>query len=153
MSIRNSAKAVIVKDGRLLLTRNRDRDGFFYLFPGGGQEKGEELRDAVVRECLEEIGREVVAHDLICLREYIGANHEFAEWDGHIHQVEFYFRCELKDDGLGDDFGRGSNPDQAQDGVEWIELDRLDRIRLYPRTLGNKLRAEPFGACYIGDAN
>lgn len=63
--IRNSAKAVIIDSGRLLLTRNRDHIGTYYLFPGGGQEFGEPLADTVVRECLEEIGRTVEVSDLL----------------------------------------------------------------------------------------
>jgi len=56
--IRNSAKAVIIKDGKVLLTQNIDEEGLFYLFPGGGQEKGETLHEAVVRECIEELGEQ-----------------------------------------------------------------------------------------------
>lgn len=44
ISIRNSAKAIIIKDGRILLTKNEDQFGTFYLLPGGGQEKGVSLR-------------------------------------------------------------------------------------------------------------
>lgn len=47
MAIRNSAKAVIMKDSRILLTKNTDRDGVFYLFPGGGQDHSETLAEAV----------------------------------------------------------------------------------------------------------
>ena len=53
--IRNSAKAVIIQNEKILLTKNKDDFGFFYLFPGGGQDHGEELKDAVKRECLEEL--------------------------------------------------------------------------------------------------
>lgn len=28
--------------------------------------------------------------DIAYIREYLGKNHEFAEWDYDIHQVEFY---------------------------------------------------------------
>ncbi|MCZ4151587.1 NUDIX hydrolase, partial [Escherichia coli] len=50
--IRNSAKAVIIQNGRLLVIKLEDQYGTAYVFPGGGQEKGEELKDAVARECL-----------------------------------------------------------------------------------------------------
>ncbi len=63
--IRNSAKAIIVDNHHLLLTKNQDEMGFFYLFPGGGQEKGEELGQAVVRECMEELGCGVEVKDLM----------------------------------------------------------------------------------------
>lgn len=93
--IRNSAKAVILHEGKLLLTKNQDPEGIYYLFPGGGQEPTEELKDAVVRECVEEIGQAVEVGELLFVREYIGKNHQFAEWDHEVHQVEFYYRCRL----------------------------------------------------------
>lgn len=120
--IRNSAKAVIIQNERVLLTKNVDQDGIFYLFPGGGQEKYEELKDAVVRECIEEIGCSVKVKDILFIREYIGKNHQFAEWDADIHQVEFYFECEME---TKDEVFNGHNPDDAQIGVEWIELARM----------------------------
>lgn len=53
MKLRNSAKAVVVHEGRVLLTRCRDHRGEWYCFPGGGQEPGETLANAARRECLE----------------------------------------------------------------------------------------------------
>jgi len=34
--IRNSAKAIIIRDGCLLLIRNRDEEGDWFTLPGGG---------------------------------------------------------------------------------------------------------------------
>ncbi|PYI55107.1 NUDIX domain-containing protein [Paenibacillus flagellatus] len=149
--IRNSAKAIIRRDGKLLLTKNKDAEGYFFLFPGGGQEPGEQLSDAVVRECIEETGRTVSVGELVHVREYIGKNHQFAEWDSDIHQVEFYFLCELTD--AEERAFDGHNPDSAQVGVEWIEIDRLDDIRLYPQTLIGLIRGGSTGRTYLGDAN
>jgi len=81
MPVRNSAKAVIMKDGCVLLTKNQHEQEIFYLFPGGGQEHGETLEEAVKRECIEEIGQEVVVRELLHVREYIGRNHEHAFFD------------------------------------------------------------------------
>ncbi|MFC0216640.1 NUDIX domain-containing protein [Paenibacillus chartarius] len=154
-NIRNSAKAVIVKDGCVLLTVNRIDDGHsFYLFPGGGQEFGEELKDAVRRECLEEIGRSVRVGELLHVREYIGANHQFAAHDSHIHQVEFYFSCMLEDeDGEAAATFRGHNPDNHQIGVEWLKLDRLPEVEVYPAALVPLLLARHTGEVYMGDTN
>ena len=44
--IRNSAKAIIIKDEKILLTKNQDTLGIFYLLPGGGQEPGESIVEA-----------------------------------------------------------------------------------------------------------
>ena len=130
--IRNSAKAVIVRDGALLLIRKEGDTGPYYIFPGGGQEKYEDLRAALRRECEEEIGCRVFVNDLLWIREYIGRNHEFAAADAATHQVEFYFSCRMED---GANPGIGPKPDAGQVAVEWINLDRLPNTNVYPLSL------------------
>ena len=44
--IRNSAKAIIVKNGKLLTMKGIDNKGDYYLLPGGGQGFGETLQQA-----------------------------------------------------------------------------------------------------------
>ncbi|WP_276355334.1 NUDIX domain-containing protein [Cohnella caldifontis] len=149
--VRNSCKAVIVQDRKVLLTKNRDDFGFFHLFPGGGQEPGETLTEALARECMEEVGAEIQVVDLIHIREYIGKNHEFAQWDADVHQVEFYFRCHLRDPHAT--ITDGTNPDANQVAVEWIDIDELHRIRLYPKTLGKIIAEEIRMNVYLGDIN
>jgi len=148
--IRNSAKAIIIEGNQLLLTKNQDEQGFFYLFPGGGQEIGEELKVAVKRECMEELGCEVVVDDIVYIREYIGKNHEFAEWDHDVHQVEFYFECRIKD---SVERFRGTNPDNGQVGVEWIGIDKLSEVRIYPSKLSEQIKNRQLKRCYMGDIN
>ncbi|SES25276.1 ADP-ribose pyrophosphatase YjhB, NUDIX family [Gracilibacillus ureilyticus] len=133
MLIRNSAKAIIQRENRLLLTKNKDEDGYFYLFPGGGQEHGETLHKTLIRECIEETGYKVIVGDLVHIREYIGKNHEHQAFDRDIHQIEFYFTCLLQKeiDRLFD----LSNPDQNQVGIEWIPIDQLPQYRIYPKKL------------------
>ena len=46
-AMRTSAKTVVIRDGKLLAVRLRDEDGEFYILPGGGQNAGELLPDAV----------------------------------------------------------------------------------------------------------
>jgi 8-oxo-dGTP pyrophosphatase MutT (NUDIX family) len=98
MKIRNSAKAIIVNRDMVLLTKNQDKEGYFYLCPGGGQEHGETLHNALKRECIEEVGYYIEIGELLHIREYIGKNHEYSSFDFNVHQVEYYFVCELKDE-------------------------------------------------------
>lgn len=49
-TIRVSAKAMIIQNGRLLVTKNVDDRGLFYVLPGGGQQPGEPLPLALKRE-------------------------------------------------------------------------------------------------------
>jgi len=150
--IRNSAKAIIMRDGCLLLIRNRDRDGDWYILPGGGQNHGESLREALQRECQEEIGVHVQIGDLRLVREYIGRNHEFAEHDSEAHQVELMFECQID---ASYSPASGQTPDISQTGVVWIPLSELQNCRLYPKALLRILRnGMPGLTCrYLGDVN
>ncbi|UII58279.1 NUDIX domain-containing protein (plasmid) [Cytobacillus spongiae] len=151
MYIRNSAKAIIRKENKILLTKNEDENGIFYLLPGGGQEHGETLHEALRRECIEETGREVKVGELLHIREYIGKNHEHASFDQHVHQIEFYFECFLYSEGGHDP--EPSNPDSHQVGIEWVDLNMLVQYRLYPRKIRQYLTEELPGRVYLGDIN
>jgi 8-oxo-dGTP diphosphatase len=155
--IRNSARALIMNGNQVLLTKNIDDFGEFYMFPGGGQDKGEPLLDTVIRECIEEVGVDVIPGDMVCIREYIGNNHEFAEWDHDFHQVEFYFTCKLVIEGAKSlTECVPTNPDKDQIGVEWMELSQLKSVRIYPKTLAHMFSdygVEGLPVFYIGDVN
>jgi ADP-ribose pyrophosphatase YjhB (NUDIX family) len=151
--IRNSAKAVVIEDGRLLANRHVDAQGPWFSLPGGGQRAGEPLLDALRREVLEETGFEVEVGDLRFVREYIGRNHEFAEHDADVHQVELMFQCRLS---RVRPRLEPTDPDERQVGVEWLPLADLAERRLYPSVLAEHLRdglppAE--GPVYLGDVN
>lgn len=150
--IRNSAKALIIRNGCVLAIRNIDADGDWYILPGGGQERGETLHDALRRECLEEIGALVTVGDLKLVREYIGRNHEFGDHDGDVHQVEFMFEGSID---TGYTPANGSAPDTHQTGVAWLPLDDLDRFRIYPAALKTVLKNGLAAAllAYMGDVN
>lgn len=154
MNIRNSAKAVIIKDSKLLLTKNRDKDGIYFIFPGGGQDHGEALIDTVKRECLEEAGAAVEVGQLLHIREYIGKNHEYRLFDKDVHQIEYYFSCDLIDE--TQEFAEPTIPDSHQIGIEWVAVEELRSKRIYPKAIvgaiedfaGNKK-----GSVYLGDVN
>ena len=151
-SVRISAKAVVVVDGRILLLRHRDAGGEWYSLPGGGQKHGETLPEAVRRECLEETGLKVSMGRLLLIRDYIAANHEFAEEDAGAHQVELMFECDLIE---GDAPRLGALPDSMQTGAEWLELERLRDLRMYPKAVALILAdgvPEETGR-YLGDVN
>ena len=76
--VRTAARALIVRDGKLLTTLMHDGNGDFYILPGGGQRHGEALAHTVARECREELGVEVEVGALAYVRDYIGRNHDFA---------------------------------------------------------------------------
>lgn len=151
MNIRNSVKAISIEENKILLTKNKDDDGYFYLCPGGGQEHGETFHMTLGRECVEEIGKEVEVGELLFIREYIGKNHEHANFDLHVHQVEFYFACTVKRD-----VNMPTHPDSHQVGFEWIILEDLSEIRIYPNELKSYIYTQDTGvssSIYLGDIN
>ncbi|WP_227394878.1 NUDIX domain-containing protein [Jeotgalibacillus aurantiacus] len=148
MRIRNSAKAIIKKNDRILLTQHKDQEGFFYIFPGGGQEHGESLHEAVKRECLEETGYIVEPHDIIHIREYIGKNHEYADADSGVHQIEYYMECTAKEQP-----SLPTNPDSNQVDMQWVLIEKLHELRVYPKAIVDYLQHESKNRIYIGDVN
>ncbi|MDQ0427273.1 ADP-ribose pyrophosphatase YjhB (NUDIX family) [Planomicrobium stackebrandtii] len=154
MKIRNSAKAIIIQDSKILLTKNIDSEGYFYLFPGGGQEHGEVLTETVKRECNEEIGENVKVKNLLHIREYIGKNHEHAHFDGDVHQIEYYFVCQLLEEQVSTFMP--TNPDSHQVGIEWLLVSRLLDYRIYPKGIRNLIQSfaeDKSEVVYLGDIN
>ncbi|WP_170006056.1 NUDIX domain-containing protein [Bacillus fonticola] len=153
MGIRNSAKAIIINSGKVLLTKNQDKEGYFYLCPGGGQEHGETLHDTLKRECIEEVGYQIEIGELLHIREYIGKNHEYTAFDFNVHQVEYYFVCELKDE---NNYIEPNTPDSHQVGIEWVHIDHLLQYRLYPKEIRRyivKFVNNEKSPVYLGDVN
>jgi 8-oxo-dGTP diphosphatase len=149
-TIRVATKAIIIRDGHLLVTVNSGDFPTFYLCPGGGQEHGESAHDALRRECCEEIGCDVAVGDLAFVRDYIGADHEF-EHDRWAHQTEAYFFCELAPDVQPHLTGHG---DTWQTGVAWIPVDDLAGQPLWPKALAGWLATpEADRPRYLGNVN
>lgn len=133
MKIRSSVQAVIIRENQILTIKKYDYNKFMSILPGGGQEPGETLKEAVVRECLEETGLKVQAGELLFVSEYIGKNHEHAEWDRNVHVVVHLFECLYPDDdGF---FGKGTKFDPDQLGLEWLPLEDLQNTNLYPKAI------------------
>lgn len=81
--IRNSAKALIINDGRMLAMKQDDHDEVIYILPGGSQNAGETLTDAVKREVGEEIRVEVEPLSLEFVIEGV--------YGEAFHRVDFVF--------------------------------------------------------------
>lgn len=150
--IRSAARAVIIQNGKLLAIKMRDGRGVYYILPGGGQNAGETLVQALQRECMEEVGLNVTVDRLLYVREYIGRNHSFAKRHHAFHQVEHVFLCQAEH---AHNAGPGNETDNHQIGVSWLSLDNMDNIRFYPECLkpyfsGGQLN---FPQTYLGDCN
>ncbi|BDA75066.1 ADP-ribose pyrophosphatase [Calothrix sp. PCC 7716] len=152
--IRNAAKALIIRDNHLLVITKRDANGVWYLLPGGGQKHGETLEQALLRECLEEIGAAVKVNNLVFVREFIGKNHledcTDVEWCKLVHSIDFIFACSIADDYI---LGNGTLPDEGQEKVEWLPIAELHKYRIYPSPLKDLLINQIYNKVYLGDVN
>ncbi len=152
--IRNSAKAIIFHEGKILFIKMLKDNKNYYILPGGGQDKFENLQEAVLRECLEETGYAVKVLDILFVRDYIAKNHEFGLIDPGFHQVEFMFECRI-DSSI--DQVQATMRDLHQIDLEWVALNELRSKNIYPKILREKipLYYEGKGArvIYLGDVN
>ena len=146
--VRNSVKALIIRDNKLLCIKKCDQYGVYFILPGGGQEKDETFLETIQRECKEEIGSKINVGKLKYIREYIGKNHEFSLTD-NAHQVEYMFACKLLSE---PDLSLASHLDNRQEGFEWVELEKRENFRVYPKILTKRL-SENYEEIYWGDIN
>ncbi|MCH4887858.1 NUDIX domain-containing protein [Acidaminobacter sp. JC074] len=131
MQIRNAVKAVIIEEDKVLLIKHQ---GNYYTFPGGGQDHNESIHEALKRECLEEIGAQVEVNELIYITEYMADRHEGSIHQAGFHQVDLFFRCKRVSG-----FNNPVEIDDTQVGFEWVDLDQLEAIALYPLAIRDRL--------------
>ena len=147
--IRNTARALILQDNNILLLRKDgyEEQGERFALPGGGQDLGETLEQALHRECLEEIGTRVDIRHLFCVADCFKPRDTPPGSTRHL--VEFLFACTVPEDYVPKN---GHHPDKHQVEVVWARLDELASMPLYPRSLGPYLAdsRERSGPVYLG---
>lgn len=130
MSIRLAAKALVVHEGKILINRCRGRQGRpYYAFPGGGQNPGETLEEAVAREVLEETGLTVRFERFVAFFEEIAEDPAIrAEHPDYFHKSYHFCRCALMEDAPIPP----SEMDSNQEGSVWVPLDEVAELPLFP---------------------
>jgi ADP-ribose pyrophosphatase YjhB (NUDIX family) len=146
--IRNAVRAVIVRNDQLLLLKKSGGErGERYALPGGAQNPGETLAQALNRECLEEIGSAVEILALMNVADHFKAR--ATDPPSTRHMVEFLFRCSVPDDYVAHN---GSKPDRSQLDVVWVDLADLAQAPLDPASLSHwlPLGIQRTAAVYLG---
>lgn len=146
--IRNTTRAVIVHERKILLLRKKYENGEIrYAFPGGGQETGETLVESLGRECQEEIGAKVEIRSLLHVSDCFKPRDTTPATTRHL--VEFFFECILPYNYTPH---TGSNPDKHQVAVEWKEIAQLQQTNiLIPSLLsGVDGEKENHASIYLG---
>ncbi len=146
-AIRNAARALIIQDSAVLLLKKQYGDVIRYALPGGGQDVGETIEEALQRECLEEIGCRLEDYRLIHVAEHFKARPTDPPVSRHM--VEFIFTGAVEP---GYQPANGSKPDRHQVDVVWGELFRLQTLIGFPDVLAERIllgQALP-AHCYLG---
>jgi len=148
MSVRNTAKALIIINNKILLNKNQNTLGDFcwglpngaiyYDLPGGGQEKFETLEESVTREIFEETGCSVIVDRLSAICEEIVVRDEQSIgknmskiYERHCHKIHFVFTCRLKDE--------AAKPATVKDldmlESEWVDVEQIANIPFFPKVI------------------
>jgi len=125
--IRNSAKALIIKDGKMLASKINDNGDVFYIMPGGGQESEETLEEAVRREVKEEFGLIVEPKTLEFVIEGVTGE--------SFHRVDLVFLCEY----IKEIHDAEITGDYNQIGFDWLPIENLMNEPLYPSKLRKQI--------------
>ena len=125
--IRNAAKALIIKDDKMLAIKINDGNEEWYIMPGGGQDVEELLPEAACREVAEELGLQVEVKDLAFVIE--GVHGE------KFHRVDLVFLCEYKGELENAILHRDTN----QVGYDWLDIKTLNTAPLYPSKLRRQI--------------
>ena len=125
--VRNAAKALIIKDGKMLAIKLKDEQDEWYIMPGGGQDVEEILPETVCREVAEELGLQVEVKDLVFVIE--GVHGE------SFHRIDLVFLCEY--------IGKIENAvllsETYQVGYDWLDIKSLNTTPLYPSKLRRQI--------------
>ncbi|MGG0721463.1 NUDIX domain-containing protein [Bacillus mycoides] len=147
MKIRNSVKAILIHEEKLLVTTYEDEEGIYHLLPGGGQKIGETLNKTLKRECLEETGIEVKEGNLLFVRECF--------MEPEIHRVEFMYSCVPIS--LANLNFENLDMDSKQIGISWLPIDNLLNYPLFPIGIRKLIkefhRGNQLNPVYIGEIN
>lgn len=144
MDLRVAAYAVVERRGKILLTHWRRGHLHGWTLPGGGLDDGEDPRDAVVREVLEETGLEAKVGKLLGVDSRVMVREDVPEGvDPELHTIRIVYRATVKDGPLRNEIGGSS------DEARWVALRDIKSLRTLSlvqtalRMAGINLRKSP----------
>lgn len=148
--IRNSAKALVLKDGKLLLNSHLTSTGEEYFdLPGGGQHVYETMEEAVVREVLEETGLAVEPVRFAALAEEIFTNGDMRErFPEYCHRTMHIFLVRVASETVREK----TELDFQQTGSVWVSPEEAENLPLVPIQLRGRVRQvlDAAGPVYLG---
>ena len=131
---------LIIKNNKVLFV-DMDDSGFLCL-PGGYVELGETTEEAVKRELVEEIRKEVIVENYLGVVE----NYFINKYNKKMHEISFYYLINFIDNDFDEvDFTLIEN-DKGHNiklDFKWIDINNLDNFDIRPsflkKIINNKL--------------
>jgi len=121
LSFRPSVYAVIIENGKILLSKQWDG----YDFPGGGMDLGETIEETLRREAMEETGIEIkIGRVIACENSFF----KLPFTGNYVHSILMYFLCD-NNGGVLTTNNFAENEKKYADMPEWIDLDNIDKIK------------------------
>lgn len=107
-------RGILINEGTIVLIKRVKEHNTYYVFPGGGVERGEKLKTAIKRELKEELGVDTTADKLLFKRHFDKPG---------INQLEYFYLCKITGGVLGTGEGPEYKPGNQYEGTrEVIQL-------------------------------
>ncbi len=149
-AIRNSAKALLLRDDMLLLNRCLTSSGEEYFdLPGGGQHAYETMEEAVIREVMEETGLIVEPVRFAALCEEIFTDQDMRrKYPEYCHRTLHIFLARVTSNTAGEK----TETDFQQTGSVWVTPEEAESMPIVPLQLRGRVREvlEAAGPVYLG---
>lgn len=129
-TIWNSARAgiILTKDNKILLIKRNKYGDEYYSLVGGTVEEGEDFKTTAIREAMEETNLTFTIDDKKDPLHF------------HTHRDEYYYFAKNLEgtEYLGGPEKIRNNPNNSYQ-LEWVEINKLQKIRLMPKLLKDGL--------------
>lgn len=138
IGVRSTAKAIISYNNKILLNKCYDsNNGHYYSLPGGGQNKYENIYDAVKRECKEETGYDVTDIKFKGICEEICDNEDTKiYYKQYAHKLYHIFTCTLASENVN----QPTETDDMQISCEWVDRNKIENIRILPTMIQENIK-------------
>lgn len=123
--------AIIIRENKILMIHRKKRGFEFWIVIGGGVEDTETLEEALIREVKEETSCEVIQYE---------KRYSFKE----AKKQHYFYTCTLKQTDVtlaGPEFE--SNSAQNSFKLEWVDLEKLPTLNMYPHSILEALKKMP----------
>ena len=128
--MRNRGSVVLIENNNVALIQRNKEGSVYYVFPGGGIERGETPEAGAKREAYEELGVHVKIHECIAKVAYNG--------------TQYFFLAEIKEGIFGNGQGEEYTDKARNRGTYcpmWVEISSLSSSDVRPGEVAVKIQS------------